>query len=772
MVRGQVAGRRTWTAGPTSGTVRGMSGGRVYAQIPGKARSVPGASPRAGGQFAPERGWATLERGGSGAHQGTTSANKQTAPAALWDQPRFDFSKISIARPQAVNPDDAAESLAPFGAAPSESPAILAPQATPALLLQAKLTVGPADDPFEREADRVADQVMRMPASPPPSALTPSGDRTRLPMGAASQGPKGAASQGEDALGRKAQGTVLGGTAVPSVVHDVLRSPGQPLDAATLAFMEPRFGTSFRGVRVHTDAVADTSAREVHAAAYTVGSHIAFRRGAYAPTTGNGQGLLAHELAHVIQQGHAGPSVVQRDAAPAPSDAGGADANVSLGALDSAAVGAIAEGALGSAQWAVLREFLRGVKGGLQSASPAQVARIDAEFAHVGLRDMWDYARGYGLGILEGLWSSIEGLVETVITLVRLPYDIQVFLQERAPELAARYGPRLAALLADSGRIRARVQSVIDGLLRDPAGSLRDLSALIDAAGNAALGQVRGLGHAAAGRLLGLMEEPWFEYGVDVGRVVGQILFEVLLAVFSEGIANVVREAVSLGGRLLARVGAEAVDAFRALGRLIGQALEWLRGLGRRLAGSARRLLEPIEGILSELDRVIAELFPELSREPAFAGVPGGGRGVRVPDTNVMESRAARPPSGGTRAAPRGGTSGGTQTPIPHGPTTFPRRSLRGVSTNWLERNKPRGWRRLPADSHGGWKWLDENGVERLRFMRPSGVNPSASRWARQANGYFRWQNAAGAFLDIDGNVVLPSNPDFAELTHIAYEGL
>jgi hypothetical protein len=101
----------------------------------------------------------------------------------------------------------------------------------------------------------------------------------------------------------------------------------------------------------------------------------------------------------------------------------------------------------------------------------------------------------------------------------------------------------------------------------------------------------------------------------------------------------------------------------------------------------------------------------------------------------------------------------------------FPRSSLRGVSLRWLQRNKPNGWRQVPTDSGSGWKWLDENGVERLRFMRPNGQNPGASQWSRQTNGYFRWRNAVGDYLDINGNAVSKSSSQYEELTHIMYEG-
>jgi hypothetical protein len=145
----------------------------------------------------------------------------------------------------------------------------------------------------------------------------------------------------------------------PPIVHDVLRSPGQPLNAETRAYMEPRFGHDFSGararggaasapteelhissaddpleseadqiahqvigppdaqrsqqafshapfdlsqVRIHTDAPAATSAQAVSALAYTVGSHIVFGAGQYAPQTSAGKRLLAHELTHVGQQ--------------------------------------------------------------------------------------------------------------------------------------------------------------------------------------------------------------------------------------------------------------------------------------------------------------------------------------------------------------------------------------------------------------------------------------------------------------------------------------
>jgi hypothetical protein len=89
---------------------------------------------------------------------------------------------------------------------------------------------------------------------------------------------------------------------VPPIVHDVLRSPGQPLDRETRAFVEPRFGHDFSGVRVHTDTRAAESARAVDALAYTVGNDVVLGTGKYALDTTQGKQLLAHELTHVVQQ--------------------------------------------------------------------------------------------------------------------------------------------------------------------------------------------------------------------------------------------------------------------------------------------------------------------------------------------------------------------------------------------------------------------------------------------------------------------------------------
>ena len=167
-------------------------------------------------------------------------------------------------------------------------------------VIQAKLTIGRAGDVYEQQADRVSEQVMSMPPPHLQRAYRDAGLHTRRQTGQP--------GREHERLQTKHLGSGgLEQTAVPPIVNEVLRSPGQPLDPATLAFIEPRFGHDFSQVRVHADAKAAESTELVNALAYTVGRHVVFGEGQPAPATSAGRQLLAHELAHVVQQRGATP---------------------------------------------------------------------------------------------------------------------------------------------------------------------------------------------------------------------------------------------------------------------------------------------------------------------------------------------------------------------------------------------------------------------------------------------------------------------------------
>jgi hypothetical protein len=187
----------------------------------------------------------------------------------------------------------------------------------------ADLRVGLADHPLEHEADAIADRVMRMPepgvvlARAPLQVSRKCADceeeerRSTVPTATDSSTTvlrrRCAACEQETKVQRKAADPDAAPEAAPPIVNEALRSPGQPLDDATRAYFEPRFGYDLSGVRVHTGGVAEQSARDVNAHAYSVGQDIVFGANRYAPGTTGGQALIAHELTHVVQQGRPGP---------------------------------------------------------------------------------------------------------------------------------------------------------------------------------------------------------------------------------------------------------------------------------------------------------------------------------------------------------------------------------------------------------------------------------------------------------------------------------
>ncbi|MCM1565353.1 MAG: DUF4157 domain-containing protein [Dehalobacter sp.] len=154
--------------------------------------------------------------------------------------------------------------------------------------LQAKLTMSQPGDIYEQEADRIAEHIMRTP-DPVLQRKCPKCD-----------GDEKKVLQAKNSSGKVP--AVLNQNVHP-LVNEVLHSPGQPLNSATRAFMEPRFGYDFSNVRVHTDVKAAESARAMNARAYTMGRDIVFGMEQSAPSTSKEKMLMAHELAHVIQQG-------------------------------------------------------------------------------------------------------------------------------------------------------------------------------------------------------------------------------------------------------------------------------------------------------------------------------------------------------------------------------------------------------------------------------------------------------------------------------------
>jgi hypothetical protein len=156
--------------------------------------------------------------------------------------------------------------------------------------IHTNLAIGRVDNPVEHEANRLAEQAMRISGPKRPlSAMPPHLSSTCTTCKLEAQVRPTESAEKPDT------------GEVPASVHEALRSPGQPLDTHSRGFFEPRFGRDFSNVRVHADAIAAESARSIGALAYSVGSSIVFGAALYQPKTRRGRELLAHELAHVVQ---------------------------------------------------------------------------------------------------------------------------------------------------------------------------------------------------------------------------------------------------------------------------------------------------------------------------------------------------------------------------------------------------------------------------------------------------------------------------------------
>ncbi len=187
--------------------------------------------------------------------------------------------------------------------------------------IQTKLQVSQPGDEYEKEADRVAEQVMRMPSSEEPFLQTKIPDNEKINRKCKSCEEEEDKESKKIPISRKENGNSSDllniSDGASKDIDSTLSQSGSPLDSSTREFMEPRFGYDFGNVRIHTDEQSSISAQKVNALAYTVGNNIVFNKNRYEPNLREGKKLLAHELTHVLQQQRSGSfkNVLRRESA-------------------------------------------------------------------------------------------------------------------------------------------------------------------------------------------------------------------------------------------------------------------------------------------------------------------------------------------------------------------------------------------------------------------------------------------------------------------------
>jgi Domain of unknown function (DUF4157) len=243
---------------------------------------------------------------------------------------------------------------------------------------------------------------------------------------------------------------LFGRPAIPLHVGNVLDDPGRPLDATALSAFRASFGYDFSSVRVHTDERAAASAASLSARAFTIGRHVVFGRGEYAPRTSTGRRLIGHELAHVVQQSRGGPPVPAAGDASLEAAADYAASQASHGAP----IRVAGRSAVGIACKTLFEEF------------------SDGKYAWGLLKGALEYGRPVATIIddVNGLSAAERDQAITDITRERAErgrtqaYRTGQQSVQTDPELQAVFDP----MLAYGKDVLARIDAVIDGLAPSP----------------------------------------------------------------------------------------------------------------------------------------------------------------------------------------------------------------------------------------------------------------------------------------------------------------
>jgi hypothetical protein len=481
-------------------------------------------------------------------------------------------------------------------------------------------------------------------------------------------------------------------------VGRAVAGPGRSLDPDLRDHFERKLGVGLGAARVHTDADASASARALGAWAYTYGSDIVFSPGSYKPTSATGRELIAHEVAHVAQQTSRTPvlaaspdigfwDVVDVVAGPVVGETGRA----------SGASGEdVGRYVLGDTVWgvgetilAVLQAFGSGVMKGLRSTPKEELKRIKDKFDNFGMADAFAFTQGYSLGVLKGMWYELTDLFEAIKTLIELPAAINEFLIHTLPQLAIR----LTQAINAPGGLGDQLTRLSNAFKKDPEAFMAQVEKLFATARAAILAAVEKRGEGLGRQAMDLLDEPWGEIGDKVGAIAGRVLFEVLLAVGTDAIGNLVKEGAVVAGKIVEG----AVDAVRGLGGVLRTLLEWLEGMVRGIAGAGGELFDALREFVAGLRKLVGELgeMEAVSAEGVRVRVPAAEAGKGT----AMEARALERPPGSPTVDDLYGRSAKTaevKAPEPAKPPRAPRvkrlsmGEKRSSGAQWFLRNADR----------------------------------------------------------------------------------
>jgi hypothetical protein len=319
--------------------------------------------------------------------------------------------------------------------------------------------------------------------------------------------------------------------------------------------------------------------------------------------------------------------------------------------LKSADADTLGQAVFGKPGWSFLKAVFEGFVGGLKA--DVQSGRADKAQEHLmQLALPWNLVRfhaGFLVGAVIGVVSPITDLVKGIIGVVRLAMSAIDWLEKwSAAGIAAspERQQKILRLYQKFSDLPAEAHKALADFASDPKGTIDKISGFLDNLMQLALGKAREIGAKAAHAIFDFLERDYFDMGQGIGEVIGALVAQILLLVFTDAIGNLISKGASFFGKAAEFAAGKAVEVFQWVKGFVSEVVALLRNAVK----GALKLFEGLVNKAVEAFDALAALFTE--SEVLGAGgqrvAAGVGRGVGGPLPNVMEARMVSP----TRTAP------------------------------------------------------------------------------------------------------------------------
>ncbi|GJI93337.1 hypothetical protein RugamoR57_00550 [Duganella caerulea] len=518
------------------------------------------------------------------------------------------------------------------------------------------------------------------------------------------------------------------GPGVPAAVDRVLASPGRALDPSSRATMERGFGRDFSHVRIHSGEAAAESARAVQAHAYTVGDHIVLGDGAGSLHGGSGRDLLAHELAHVVQQSGGGsgdhPSALEQEADRAAQAIGGgvpfevrgsAAPSVQRKADDStteflkqkAIEGALSALGLNSTAFKLVGAGIGGAIEGFRTqwTDGGTGQRLGKHLSEFSLKDVPALLSGYVQGVIQGVVSPITDLF-SLFVLMEQGRDFAAKLAESALFGKSGQQAELDAILQSIAELVAPMRDVVKEMKSHPLATLKSLLEFASSQGSmmAKMEDMATKAGLSGGKAIALsLEEPWEKkekkeepkfsiwkqpaqwanqkleqageallsgpwgrVGNKAGYALGFAVVQIVLLVFSDGIGNFIAS-IGRGMSTIAKAGSFLGKTLEGVGKFVQAAGAGIRAVEEAVAAVIGFLSKPLLPVLEPLMKPFSKVMDRLSKflRKLF--------GVAEKESAHLAATAVAKTEGALAHAPAPPHAPAAAPASPHGPGTAPK---------------------------------------------------------------------------------------------------